>query len=590
MASKNGEVEGASPQSLQIPHAPTHPQPDSVDGLHIQTANEDDRPQLTPMMVEDAIDASNPNNASAQSARAYLKGWRLYLLTFGLCLSLFLSTMETTIVSTSLVSITNALGGFDQRDWVVTSYLITYTGFLIIYAKFSDILGRKIMILIALAFFTIFSIVCGSISNMQQLIVFRALQGLGASGIYSMVTVIQPELVPPEQWGTYIAVTALVYVLSSVLGPILGGVINDNTSWRWVFLLNAPAGAIATGIIAFCMPTHFPNQGNPSAHVSLRIKFSRATLARLDGPGSVLLIAFSILIVFAFEEAGSRYAWASGPILGTLVSGTVCFLAFLAWEHYIGRPSTASVQEPVFPLRLMKDRIFAGLILVAFFTGPPFMTVLINLPQRFQAVDGATAFEAGVHLLPMLLASPVATAVSGQLVGKLKLPPFYMLLFATSLQILGIGLSSSIHFQGGTLLYGYEVLMGFGFGMGLVTLIIYTPLVVDRSDMAVTMGAITQIRVLGGTIGLAISATILNNHLAANLPTLLDANSIQEISDSVQYINTLPDSTRDAVRQVFADGYTQQLRVMLYFSAVVWLSVMLLVEKKPRRVTNIEGL
>ncbi|KAI0132948.1 drug resistance transporter EmrB/QacA subfamily [Xylariales sp. AK1849] len=539
------------------------------------------------MNVDGENENAHPTGISEQPTRVYLEGWKLYSLTFSLCLSLLLSTLETTIVSTSLVSITNALGGFEQRDWVVTSYLITYTGFLIIYAKFSDILGRKLMILLALGFFTVFSIICGSISNMVQLIIFRAFQGIGASGIYAMVTVIQPEMVPPEQWGNFVAVTSVVYILSSVLGPILGGLINDYGSWRWVFLLNAPAGAIATGLIAFLMPTHFPNHSNLSVQVSFQAKFSRISLSRLDLAGSVLLLASSVLIVFGFEEAGSRYSWASAAILSTLIIGGVLFLGFLLWEHLIGRPS--SVQEPIFPLRLMKDRVFAGLMLVAFFTGPPFMTVLINLPQRFQAVDGASPFEAGIHLLPLLLSSPVAVAVSGQIVTKLRVPPFYLLLFATSLQILGIGLSSSIHFTSGKEMYGYEVIMGFGFGMGLVSLLIFTPVVVDRADMAVAMGVITQIRVLGGTIGLAISSTVLNNFLSAHLPSLLDAEDIQRISDSLQYINTLPDASRDAVRQVFAGGYDAQLRLMTYFSVVVWVCALLVWERKPRRVSDVKG-
>lgn len=152
------------------------------------------------------------------------------------------------------------------------------------------------------------------------------------------------------------------------------------------------------------------------------------------------------------------------------------------------------------------------------------MTAIINLPQRFQAVDGLSPFEAGTHLLPLLLASPVATIVAGQLATKFKMPPFYILLFGASMQLLGIGLASSVRFKSGNAMYGYEVIMGFGFGMGLVSLLIYTPMVVKRSDMgkslidyktafiytliphtiAVAMGAITQIRVLGGTIGLAI--------------------------------------------------------------------------------------
>ncbi|KAI1399819.1 drug resistance transporter EmrB/QacA subfamily [Hypoxylon fuscum] len=516
-----------------------------------------------------------PEDITMEPPRQYLKGWRLYVLSFALCLSLFLSTLETTIVSTSLISITNALGPFEQRDWVVTAYLITYTGFLVVYAKFSDIMGRKLLILVAIAFFTVFSIVCGSISNMTQLIVFRSLQGVRASGIYAMVTVIQPEMVPPEKWGNYIAVISLVTVLSSVLGPILG--VN----------VSAPAGAVATGLIAFVMPSHFPNLDNPTVRMSFRTKIPRSSLRRLDIAGAVLLLFSSALIVFAFEEAGSHYPWVSPAILSTIVIGGVLFVGFIVWEKLVDRPGSA--QEPIFPLRLMKDRLFSALIIVGFCTGPPFMSVLINLPQRFQAVDGASPFQAGIHLLPLLLASPVATAVAGQLAGKLKIPPFYLLLFGASMQLLGIGLASSIPFTSGAAMYGYEVIMGFGFGMGLVSLLIFTPMVVDRADMAVAMGAITQVRVLGGTIGLAISSTVLNNHLSSNLPALLSPLDIQQISESVQHITMLPDATRDSVRQVFADSFNAQLRIMIYFSVVVFVFASTLWERRLRSAATIEG-
>ncbi|KAI1087573.1 drug resistance transporter EmrB/QacA subfamily [Rostrohypoxylon terebratum] len=512
------------------------------------------------------LDNQTTDDFATEPPREYLKGWKLYILTFALCLSLFLSTLETTIVSTSLISITNALGDFEQRDWVVTAYLITYTG------KITNMNTPGMG--------------C-DVNQMRDTIAFRSLQGVGASGIYAMVTVIQPELVPPERWGNYIAVVSLVSVLSSVLGPILGGAINDHSSWRWVFLLNAPAGVVVTGLIAFVMPTHFPNLDNPTVRLTFRTKITRASLRRLDLIGAVLLLFSSALIVFAFEEAGSRYNWKSPIILSTITIGGMLFLGFIVWEKFVDRPR--ATQEPIFPLRLMKDRMFSALILVGLCTGPPFMTVLINLPQRFQAVDGETAFEAGIHLLPLLLASPVATAVTGQLAGKFKVPPFYILLFGASMQLLGIGLASSISFTSGKAIYGYEVIMGFGFGMSLVSLLVFTPMVVKRSDMAVAMGAVTQIRVLGGTIGLAISSTILNNRLSAHLPTLLSPGDIQQISDSVQYINTLPDATRDAVRRVFADGYSSQLRVMMYFSAAVWIFAATLWERELRSSATIEG-
>lgn len=188
---------------------------------------------------------------------------------------------------------------------------------------------------------------------------------MGASGIYAMVTVMQPEMVPSEKWGTYVGITSIVFVLSSVLGPMLGGAINghDNNSWRWVFLLNAPAGAIATALIAFVMPAHFPHQTSSSSPVRARLrdKFTLHSFARLDILGALLLLAASILLVFGFEEAGARYSWNSAAVLSTLVIGAVLFAAFVGWESVIA--GDKYIQEPVFPLRLMKDRRFIGMSL-----------------------------------------------------------------------------------------------------------------------------------------------------------------------------------------------------------------------------------
>ncbi|GKT45457.1 efflux pump dotC [Colletotrichum spaethianum] len=281
-------------------------------------------------------------------------------------------------------------------------------------------------------------------------------------------------------------------------------------------------------------------------------KLTRAAAARLDFVGAAVLLSSSILIVFGFEEAGSRYPWSSPVVISTIAIGGSLFLAFFACEYLVGKPQYP--QEPVFPLRLMKDRHFVGLILIAFFTGPAFMTALINLPQRFQAVNGLSPFNAGVHLLPLLLSSPLATAVSGHLATKWDVPPFYLLLFGATMQMLGIGLASSAAPNELRHLLGFEVIMGFGFGMTLVTLLIYVPFLVDRADLE-----------------------------------YLDPSEMQAILNSVQFIETLPSSTQTTVRSVFNEGYNLQLRTMLYFSAVVLVSMTLIWDRNLKRARDMTG-
>ncbi|KAA8905057.1 major facilitator superfamily transporter [Sphaerosporella brunnea] len=527
---------------------------------------------------------SDQDNRDSEE-RVFPTGWRLHLLTFALCLSLLLSTLETTIVSTALVSIANALKHFEQSGWVVTAYLLAYTGFLIIYAKFSDVLGRKPMILLALLIFTVFSIVCGVAQTMVQLIICRALQGFGASGIYSMVMVIAPDMVPYEKMGPYMGIISSVFAIASILGPIVGGAIIDHSTWRWVFWLNGPAGAFAIVLISAALPSNFPYGKESSRKQGLGEIFSKKNSQRLDWIGAFLSLAASILLVFPLQQAGTKYAWNSAPVISTFILSGVLWTAFIAWERWLS--FSKSKQEPVLPWWLVKDRMFVGMLLNAFFTGFPFMAAIVNLPQRFQAVNGTSASGAGVRLLPLLLCSPFASALSGFVITRLKVPPLYLIFTGGALQLIGIGLMSSIPESRRDILiaqYGYEVIMGFGFGLGLSTLLVMVPLVIaNKRDTAVAMGAITQIRVLGGTIGLAICTALQNNHVKSGLRAFLTEPQISSILDSTAAISLLDTDTQNEVRRVFAGGYNLQMKIMTAFSAAVFLTSLIMLERKPRR-------
>ncbi|KAH8886999.1 drug resistance transporter EmrB/QacA subfamily [Thozetella sp. PMI_491] len=511
------------------------------------------------------------------------RDWRFYLLTLGIWVALFLSTLETTIVSTSLVSITNALSGFILRDWIVTAYLLTYTGFLTIYAKISDVFGRKTIFLLAIAIFTIFSILCGTSTGIVQLIVFRAFQGVGASGMYSMVMVVAPDLVPPEEYGKFMGIISSVFVLASILGPILGGVISTHSVWQWVFLLNAPGGAMAFTLIAFFLPM---SEASSKLSFSQRLysKFSRSTLARVDALGMFLLLASSILLVFALEQGGTRYPWNSAAVISTLVIAIMLGIAFVLWEMYIDQPST--VVEPVFPPHLLKNRFLAAMLANTFFVGFSFVAIVVNVPQRAQAVAGLSPVDAGLALLPLLLTSPFATALSAYLTTNMKVPPFYLILFSAVLQLLGVGLMCSLPTETTSVpaaQYGFEVLMGIGFGMGLTTVLTFARIVVTKKDTAVMMGALTQVRVLSGTISLAICATILNNHLSPQLLSIVTPAQAQKISESLATINDLTPDQQVAVKHLFSEGYGKQNIFLTALTAIAFITAVCLWERHPRK-------
>ncbi|EEH05271.1 drug resistance transporter EmrB/QacA subfamily [Histoplasma capsulatum G186AR] len=539
--------------------------------------------------VKDKIDHDNDGNTEPNAENEgnfpYIRGWRMYLLTTGIWLSLFLSTLETTIVSTSLVSITNALDGFGKRDWIVTSYLLTYTGFLVIYAKLGDVFGRKSMFLLALSLFTIFSILCGATNDVVELIIFRAFQGMGASGIYSMIMVIAPTLVPPEKFGKYLAIIASVFAIASVLGPILGGAISNNSAWRWIFLLNAPAGCVCIGIVALILPSSISSRPDVKFTNHLRAKISGAALRRVDVVGVFLLLASSILLVFALEEAGTRYSWSDAVTISTFCVGGIAGILFVFWELFLEK--STSLQEPVFPLRLLKNRLLAAMMATAFFTGFPFVAIVVNIPQRAQVVSGLSSVKAGLALLPLLLTSPLATSVSGMLTSNLKIPPFYLILLGSILQFIGVGLTCTLpthSFEVSPQQYGYEALMGLGFGLSLTTILTLAPLVIKEPYLGVAMGALTQVRVLAGTISLAICSTILNNCLRPKMASVISPSQLRAISDSLSAIDDLTPAQRIAVRQAFGEGYNKQNIFLTAFSGVSVLASLFIWEKKPRRV------
>jgi hypothetical protein len=230
----------------------------------------------------------------------------------------------------------------------------------------------------------------------------------------------------------------------------------------------------------------------------------------------------------------------------------------------------------------------------AFFAGFPFTSLVVNIPQRFQAVNGTTAQRAGISLLPLLLMTPLASGLSGYLASnqKLRVPPLYLVLLGSCLQLIGVGLDSSIstNVTNGIqkVQYAYEVLVGIGFGLVLSSLLTLVPMVANKSDIPVLLGAVTQVRVLGGTIGLAISTVTLNSYVKTALSSQLSPEQIARIADSLSELEKLSTEQQIFVRQSFAEGYNRQTRITLVFSVAVLLSCLLMMEKRPRRLGRID--
>ncbi|EPE26248.1 MFS general substrate transporter [Glarea lozoyensis ATCC 20868] len=517
---------------------------------------------------------------------SFLDGWRLQVLNIGVLLFVCLSFLEMTIVGTSLVSITNSLKGFDIASWVVSAYLITDTGFLMIITKLSDIFGRRSTIIVVLCFFSIISIGCGFSQNMTTLIVLRGFQGMVGGGLFGMAFVVLPEMVPVSKYPLYSALLSSTTALANLMGPLIGGAVNHNPknkdAWRWIFWLNGPAGTIALIATLIGMPSRFPHQRTPLPDRKQSV-LTRNNFRRVDVLGFFFLLGASILVVTALQEGGTRYPWTSPVTLVLLVVGIVFWFFFGFWEWYQSKRKTP--QEPVMPWRLATNRYVAGLFLNAFFSGGTFTVTIVNLPQRFQIVNGNSALEAGYRLLTLSLVASMGSLTTGILIQRCRVPPFYVLLGAAPLQMIGLVLMGYLghDYAINPATYGYQAIAGIGFGGTIATVIMTIPLAAGKQDVAVGMGAIGQLRSLGASIGIAICTNILNRHVSSSLSTIISPEQLHALILSTQTIEQFPPETKALIRRAYSEGFDTQMHVMAGFSAASLLCALLCWERTPRR-------
>ncbi|KAF2798438.1 MFS general substrate transporter [Melanomma pulvis-pyrius CBS 109.77] len=531
-----------------------------------------------------SLEDSGSGERSGAKKIQYLKGARFHLIVAAIALSLFLTNLEIPVVTTALIGITNDIGGLERSAWVVTAYLLGYVGFLIIFAKLSDIFGRKLLFFIALLIFTIFSAACGAAQTLTQLIVFRAFQGMGGGGCFSVPTTVCLELVPKNEYAPLTGFISLVFSSSMIAGPIIGGAITDRSTWRWVFLLNVPAAVPILAVIVFCIPNNFPYHGNP--HVPRRTfttLISKQNMARVDFLGGALLLIATLALVTALEEAGLNFGWKSAFVITLLCISAVLWAVFVFWERLV--TLSPSVTEPVFPWHFFTSRIWLGMTINALSLGAVWISGVFQLPQRFQVVHGLSPLAAGVRVMAYTGAAPISSIITA-LVAKKGVPPIYLVLGASCLQIIGFALLGSL--PASTTIskaqYGYQVIAGLGCGTNISLLTLMTPFSVSEQDNAVAMGAITQFRVMGGAIGLSIVNTVMHGLLRSRLSPILHPAQLNKVLDSTQAIIELPPAVREEVVLKFSEGYNVQMMILAGLAAGQIIGTLVMWKKKQIKV------
>ena len=490
---------------------------------------------------------------------------RVRVIFGALILVFLLASLDQTIVSTALPTIVGDFGGLQHLSWVVTAYLLASTVSGPLYGKFGDLYGRKVVLQTAIVIFLVGSALCGVSQNMAELIAFRALQGLGAGGLIVTAIAVIGDVIPPRDRGRYQGIFGGVFGASTIIGPLLGGFFVDNLSWRWIFYINLPIGAVAFIVIGAV----FRVRPAPKQHT-------------VDYLGAALLAGGLSAIVLFTSLGGTTWAWGSSQIVALIVIGVVAIAAFVYVE--------SRVPEPILPLSLFRNRTFAVTSAVGFIVGLALFGAVTYLPLYLQIAKGVSPTRSGLQLTPLMLGLLVTSVVSGQLIsrwGKFRIFPIIGTAVITVGMILlsRLGVSTSLWMAALAM-----VVLGLGLGMVMQVLVLAVQNAVDYKFLGVATSGSTMFRSIGGSIGVSLFGAIFANRLHTELAHRFGQNVHLPVATAPAAIRALPPAVRNSYAHALTAALSPVFFVAALISSVAFVLALLLPDVPLRQTSAAEGI
>ncbi|MEU6394773.1 MDR family MFS transporter [Streptomyces sp. NPDC046939] len=485
-----------------------------------------------------------------------------YIGVFGLLIGMFLGMLDGLIVGTALPTIVGELGGLDRFSWVVTAYLLATAASTAIWGKLGDLLGRKGVFMSAIVLFLVGSVLSGMAQDINQLIAFRAVQGLGAGGLMVGALAIIGVLVPTRESGRVQSMLGILMPIAYVSGPLVGGFFTDHLTWRWVFYINVPLGVVALVVVG----------------IWIRLKpVSRA--ARIDYPGAVLLVVSVVCLTLLSTWGGGTYDWVSPQMFGLAVTGAASLALFVRVEH--------RAPEPLIPPGLFRDRNFAVAQVLSFLLGAVLLGATNYLPQYMQFAQGLTPTVSGMLLLPLMFGMlGVQTVVGWQISrsGRYRVYPILggLVCVLGTLALLTLRVDTAVAVASATTL-----VLGLGMGFMMQSTLLITMNSADPRDMGAASGSLTLIRTIGGSLGVAALGGVYVARLADELTRRLGASEAGRLSGAdgnvtPESLKSMPRRLQEAYEAAVTSGLHGTIVAALVL-AVLMFAVSWLVREVPLR-------